>query len=250
MTSPNTSKGLVPILVALISAAAVVIVGYWQFYPKDKAQDFIGRVVNTEDETAVRNAKVTLESEGSPPIIYTDTEGSFSFPLNSSNSSIRVRVEAEGYKNFDRIISPSSNVRVEEIKLVPLSTEADSTPPIVDLSLDNGTEVANLSGMWVAEGYTCPASIAVPSEEVKINHTGTTLEAIKTKGDDCVRSGEITFKGRYDGTIPSTFPIQLQVASSPNITDRQSVEALLEIKDSDLLEVVYGGVKITFTRKP
>ena len=106
-----------PILVALIGAAAVIIVGYWQYYSKPEKKEFIGRVIEAKTEKRIRNAKVSLEVQGVPPVIYTDSEGIFSFSLKDADNQVRVRVEAEGYEKFDRLITLSTRTGVEEIQL-------------------------------------------------------------------------------------------------------------------------------------
>ncbi|NET60334.1 MAG: hypothetical protein F6K47_30585 [Symploca sp. SIO2E6] len=115
----------VPIIVALIGAAAVVLVGYWQYFHKNNTREFVGRVVESGSETRIRGAKITLEEQSAPPIMYTDSEGTFSFPIKSSSSAIRVRVEADGYEKFDRLITPSSKTGLEEIKLTPIELETN-----------------------------------------------------------------------------------------------------------------------------
>ncbi len=117
--SPNGNSNWVAIVVALIGAAAAILVGYWQFARRDESIKFVGRVVNAKTEARIRNAKITLEVEGVSPIMYTDSEGAFSFPLKSSSDSVRIRVEANGYEKFDRLINPSAKTGVEKIELDP-----------------------------------------------------------------------------------------------------------------------------------
>jgi len=130
MSSGNTpKKNVVPIFVALIGAAATVSVGYLQFGQQPSERIFVGRVVNTESEDTIRNAKITLESEGAPLIDYTDTEGIFTFILESTARQVRVRVDASGYDDLDRRITLSSKSGLEEIKLTPSKSEDIPDPP-------------------------------------------------------------------------------------------------------------------------
>lgn len=125
----NENSKWVRILVALIGAAAVALVGYWQtIRPPEK--DFMGRVTEEKTEKRIRRAKVSLELQGVPPVIYTDSEGIFSFPLKESNDEIRIRVEADGYEKFDRRIFPSSKAGIEEIHLIPTQPPPKSTSTI------------------------------------------------------------------------------------------------------------------------
>lgn len=126
--SPNESektesgKAWLPIVVAAIGATATVVVGYWQFYPKDNkssSKDFVGRVVDAKTEQKLRGAKISLEADGAPPVIYTDSEGVFSFPLKNPDVLVRIRVETDGYEKFDRRIKPSSKSDIEEVRLAP-----------------------------------------------------------------------------------------------------------------------------------
>jgi hypothetical protein len=100
--------------------------------------EFTGRVINAVNERPIRRAKVVLEAHGVPPIIYTDSEGIFSFTLEDVNDviRIRVRVEAEGYQKFDRNVSLSSAGKpIEDIRLEPAGGAAPtgkSSPPTVN----------------------------------------------------------------------------------------------------------------------
>lgn len=136
--------------------------------------------------------------------------------------------------------SPSSPI-VSSPPILPSPTPPPVTPSPKPTTID-------LSGTWIAEGYTCPANVAIPLEEIEIKHDGNYFVATKIKGDDCIRSGEITFQGSYDGMIPVTIPVKINTGS-PNTTSRQLVDALLEVKTSNKFEVVFSGAKMEFSRK-
>lgn len=109
------------------------------------------------------------------------------------------------------------------------------------------SERINLSGVWLASGYVCPPGNVVPEEKVRIEHVGSLITAIKEKGDDCIRSGETTFTGKYDGTKP-TIPVEVQ-SRPPNTSQKPNrIPALLEIVSPDSLVLAYYGYKITFER--
>jgi hypothetical protein len=103
----------------------------------------------------------------------------------------------------------------------------------------------DLSGSWLANGYICRG--AVPEEKVSIQHKGNVVTAIKEKGDECIRSGEVTFTGKYDGT-KTTIPVEMHMRRPNASTYPLRVPASLEIVDSDSLVLVYNGIKITFEK--
>jgi hypothetical protein len=103
----------------------------------------------------------------------------------------------------------------------------------------------DLSGSWLANGYICQG--AVPEEKVRIQHKGNVVTAIKEKGDECIRSGEVTFTGKYDGT-KTTIPVEMHMRRPNASTYPLRVPASLEIVDSDSLVLVYSGIKITFEK--
>ena len=103
----------------------------------------------------------------------------------------------------------------------------------------------DLSGSWLAHGYICRG--AVPEEKVRIQHKGNVVTAIKEKGDECIRSGEVTFTGKYDGT-KTTIPVEMHMRRPNASTYPLRVPASLEIVDSDSLVLVYNGIKITFEK--
>jgi hypothetical protein len=103
----------------------------------------------------------------------------------------------------------------------------------------------DLSGLWLASGYICEA--VVPEEKVRMQHIENVVTAIKEKGDECIRSGEVTFTGKYDGT-KTTIPVEMQMRKPNASTYPLRVSAFLEIVNPDSLVLVYSGIKITFER--
>lgn len=132
MTDKEPSKGnsnWIPIIVALIGAVSATTVGYWQYsQSQNGGRYFAGRVVDANTESSIRGAKITLEIQGAPPVMYTDSEGVFSFTIQDPGSSIRLRVDAEGYGKFDRLIDISSKKGIEEIRLFPQQEEVAPDP--------------------------------------------------------------------------------------------------------------------------
>lgn len=67
----------------------------------------------------IGGAKVSLQGKGLPPLIYTDSEGVFTFNLPDDVKEIKVRVEAGGYSAYERLIEVSATSELEEIRLTP-----------------------------------------------------------------------------------------------------------------------------------
>ena len=78
--------------------------------PAARTFHYLGRVIDGKTFSPIHGAKIALDLQGAPPIVYTDSEGIFRFPLTFAGSSIsgRVRIEADGYQNYDRIINLSA----------------------------------------------------------------------------------------------------------------------------------------------
>jgi hypothetical protein len=132
--SMDQSSDRVKIIVAVIGALAVIIVAYLEFVWKPSQETsipkritYIGRVIDSNTEEHIRGAKVSLEFQDAPPIVYTDSEGIFRFSVDLVESSLagRVKVEASGYEDYDRNITLlSNNPNIEDIRLAPTYTPA------------------------------------------------------------------------------------------------------------------------------
>lgn len=120
------------IIVALIGAIAAILGAYWQFVWKPahsspvtsspQRVEYIGRVLDSSTEEAIHNAKVTFDFQGTPPIVYTDSEGIYRFALNVDGEKIsgHVTVDADGYEKYDRNITLfTDNPSIEDIRLIP-----------------------------------------------------------------------------------------------------------------------------------
>ena len=140
------------LLVVLISASATVLVGFFQYVllpllqaktptevmktPTDITRPFVGRVTDKQTGKSIDGAKVSLEGKGLPPVMYTDSEGRFSFRITPDLDQIKIIVDAPGYKIFERLINPSEKAEPEDIRLT--LAEPSPTPvepvkqPIVD----------------------------------------------------------------------------------------------------------------------
>lgn len=120
------------IIVAVIAAVAALVAAYWQFVwkpthpfsstsdPQSQRIEYVGRIVDSNTNEPIHNAKITLDFQGAPPIVYTDSEGVYRFNLNVDGDKIvgRVRVEANNYENYDRNITLfADNPNIEDIRL-------------------------------------------------------------------------------------------------------------------------------------
>jgi hypothetical protein len=109
------------IIAAVISALALLLVGWLQYKSKPKAASkFVGRLQDSNTETPVGNAKVSLEIQDVPPVVYSDSEGIFSFPLSDGIAELHLRIEANGYEKYDQRIGRSSVFGIQDIRLVPI----------------------------------------------------------------------------------------------------------------------------------
>jgi hypothetical protein len=125
-------------LVVLVPALGAVLIGFFQYVlpfmlhkppPAPSLERmFAGRVTNEQSGKLLESAKVSLEAKGLSPVTYTDSEGRFSFRLNSDTNEIRIRVDAQGYRPFERKISVSAKTEPEDIRLTP--AEPAPTPEI------------------------------------------------------------------------------------------------------------------------
>jgi hypothetical protein len=112
---------------------------------------------------------------------------------------------------------------------------------------DNASRHAtpNLSGLWLGEGYTCDGR--EPPEEVRIEQRGEQLTAIKTAGDRCILTGEITWRGTFGA---NTFPIQFHVTAGVGSASRSFINGTARLENADTLVVSTAHFTVTFRRKP
>jgi hypothetical protein len=178
---------------------------------------------------------------GTPYDLHADAKGNIvikKLTPGSKGSATITKREAEGATAiYDKKLEIIADLQTREC------TKA-SIREVLKSSIRK-SKVIDLSGSWLANGYICRG--AVPEEKVRIQHKGNVVTAIKEKGDECIRSGEVTFTGKYDGT-KTTIPVEMQMRRPNASTYPLRVPAFLEIVDSDSLVLVYSGIKITFER--
>ncbi len=82
-----------------------------------------GRVVNQANIGAIHRAKVSLKFQGKIYVTHTDSEGIYSFSSvdfpNTGSFDGEIRIEANGYRVYNRLIYiSSSNPQIEEFQLI------------------------------------------------------------------------------------------------------------------------------------
>jgi hypothetical protein len=125
------------IIVAVIAVVGVIITAYWQFVWKPSHSStqqitYVGRVIDSKTDAAIRGVKVSLDFQGTPRIVHTDSEGIYRFTVNFAGNELpgRVRAETTGYQIYDRLIelTPGKS-SLEDIRLIPIiPTSSDSNP--------------------------------------------------------------------------------------------------------------------------
>lgn len=131
--STNLPKLHPTIWVAIITGVVALVTAYWQFVYKPAQASgtvqYAGRVTDLTNQRSISSAKVSVETQGIPQILYTDSEGVFNLQLRSSVEPIRVRVEAGGYEPFERKVSVIGNV-TEDVRLTPVSIPPQPSPTV------------------------------------------------------------------------------------------------------------------------
>lgn len=195
MTKKQSGAGIdkTQVIAAILAAVAAIIGAYWQFVWKPSQQssasiEYVGRVLDAKTEAPIRSAKVTLDFQGAPPIVYTDSEGIYRFTVSVEGDKFtgRVRLEATGYENYDRNITLlSNNPTIEDIRLISLGIETvvpsmvpTGTPsPVLHATNTPGQEAPtattfHLGGILTQQPTTQPSptvistSTAIPSSVI------------------------------------------------------------------------------------
>jgi hypothetical protein len=90
---------------------------------------YTGRIAN-EENSPIRNAKITLLIQDKPITSYTDSEGIYQFTFDTEEVPLtaKVTVQAAGYAVYDRVVN-ITNKRIEEIRLEAMSSSESSLIP-------------------------------------------------------------------------------------------------------------------------
>jgi hypothetical protein len=118
-------------ILALIVVAAILF-GAYSLIAYRRAHEIIpysGRVINKETLRTIRGAQVSVDAFGIPPNLYTDSNGIFSFNLDKSIGTVRIRVEAENCMPFDGFVPLIGSVTRSGIEDVRLECSTKKTGP-------------------------------------------------------------------------------------------------------------------------
>ena len=85
-------------------------------------------MLNARTDTRIAHAKVSLDGEGVPPILFTDSEGMFSFQWPNAVTAVRGTAEAPGFTLYERRVSLELISGIEDFRLMPPSTPSAPTP--------------------------------------------------------------------------------------------------------------------------
>ena len=111
---------IIGVLVTVSGSIAVAIINKSSHSASSATPMFTGRVFSKNDPNEmVRNARVTVESEGVPQLMTTDSQGIFSFPLSDPNKEVRLHIEVSGYEPYDLRVVPAKNHGLQAIPLTP-----------------------------------------------------------------------------------------------------------------------------------
>ena len=121
-------RKLLIFVVGVVIIAAALAGVYKQFLWSKPRVSFTGRVTDAVSGNPIHKARISVgENQEVPQVEFTDSEGVFHLTLRESLSSVRIRVEMDGYGALDRDISPSRG-GIEEIHLEPVQGKASATP--------------------------------------------------------------------------------------------------------------------------
>lgn len=143
-----TTTNIVRIAVALIGLIGVLVGVYLQFVLKPGAQNqYVGRVIDSKSQQPIAGAKVTLDLQDVPPIVYTDSEGIYRFKVViRSEISGQVRVDAQNYQTYTRNITISPDVKtIEDIRLILLESTKTTTETLIPAPTANPTLMSMLT---------------------------------------------------------------------------------------------------------
>jgi hypothetical protein len=100
-----------------------------------------------------------------------------------------------------------------------------------------------LRGVWEAEGYWC--NERTPKKQcISIEHIQESVVATKELGDDCIRSGQVTFKGEFTA---NPFGVQMHVTTGENRPTFWT-PAVVTVENEDRFALTYQGGRMVFRR--
>lgn len=129
----------------------------------------------------------------------------------------------------DRVVLTASTSELQAF-LVKHATTAKAFGDPINLSRREvpSADLGLLSGEWIGTGYNCPAVLLTP-ETVRIDITGDSVVATKITGDDCVKAGQLTWRGAVKPgpvpVFPVILPVEIQVGGGGFVAATATVES-------------------------
>jgi hypothetical protein len=139
---------------------------------------FTGRVVNLRNEP-IHRATVSIEFQGIPSVVFTDSQGFFTVTTNAISGSIfygRIRVEAEGYESYERLIELHTNNTNQDIELKEKQKKGGQEtrePPIVGIIIS----IITTAGLVIIALINKPSTTHNPSSSTSLEPT-TTIQTL------------------------------------------------------------------------
>jgi TolB protein len=199
-----------PVVVLLIVLAAVAtIIGVIRSQFRNTQEvEYVGRVLDSRTLKPIPDAKVTLDIQGAPPVVYADTEGVYRFLLTSTAQSVagRVRVDASDYAPYNRNITLyANNLQLEDLRLNPTTTPAASAlppPSSTPSGIQSQSSTLPTSGLEatassVVTSTTSTPKPTLPPELPTVTATQTSQAAPTPTVTQA--SGQIAFTSNRDG---------------------------------------------------
>jgi hypothetical protein len=161
----------------------------------------------------------------------------FQAPAGRTSTDAIATIKKDG-----TILNPTSDLVTHGYKHGTAQSQAPVQPKNQNEKKKEQTGI-NLSGLWTASGYVCRVNHPVPSEKIRIVQTTNFIVAKKEIGDDCVLSGEVTFRGNFTGPkIPSTMPVSITVGAYDEngepTSSRGVISGTLNIVDKNTVYIV------------
>jgi hypothetical protein len=106
-------------------------------------------VVDEATRNHLPGAKVVLEAGGVPPVLYSDSEGVFAFPVPEGVRTARVRIELAGYEHYDRQVDLASMNTMQEIRISPAKAGANAAQtPLKPVPSETVPPTPDQGGAW------------------------------------------------------------------------------------------------------
>ena len=102
---PRTNQHIDKIVTgALISICILLLIFYKEEYQRPESSQqikYVGRVIDSKTNASIGGAKVSLNFQGTPRVVHTDSEGIYRFAINLTGNehAARVRVEVAGFQS-------------------------------------------------------------------------------------------------------------------------------------------------------